>query len=308
MKHAPNTRLGGTGSRQCRFAGPAVRAGGTAGAVTSVLLLFGCGDRGAPVSPMTGDVDGNATVAFTLDASEVSESVGAVTLSVRLAAPGSIDLTVPISFAGTATQGVDYAAADTATTILAGLTEAAVTFSIADDAFHEVAETIIVALSAPPGAALGSPSVQTVTIVDDDSEPAVSFAAAAPSVGEDAGQIALGVVLSAMSETETTVRYTVSGTAAGDGVDYTLANSVVDPAEVGLSFEIRDTVGPARMRAKLLVNSCLGIKSPSRFENQDVWIRWVNAEHNDYNLTAGANAKGPRTSSRPGKRRLGCSA
>ena len=83
---------------------------------------------------------------------------------------------------------------------------------------------MIVTLSSPSNATLGSDSVHTFTITDNDSAPVVDFNSTSSSGAESTSSSALTVDLSAASGQDVTVDYAVTGTATGSGTDYTLAN------------------------------------------------------------------------------------
>ena len=78
---------------------------------------------------------------------------------------------------GTATgAGTDYTLADGTLTISAGSTAEILTIaSIVDDAIDESDETVVVTLSSPSNATLGSDSIHTYTITDNDSTPEIDF-------------------------------------------------------------------------------------------------------------------------------------
>ena len=98
---------------------------------------------------------------------------------------------------------------------------------IVNDALDEVNETVIVTLSNPSNATLGSDSVHTYTITDNDNAPVVDFNSTSSSGAESTSSKALTVDLSAASGQNVTVDYTVTGTATGSGTDYTLANGTL---------------------------------------------------------------------------------
>ena len=89
---------------------------------------------------------------------------------------------------------------------------------------NEANETVIVTLSSPSNATLGSDDVHTYTITDDDSKPTVDFNTISSNGAESVSSKAITVDLSAVSSENVTVNYSVTGTAAGSGTDYTLAN------------------------------------------------------------------------------------
>jgi hypothetical protein len=77
-------------------------------------------------------------------------------------------LTVKYTVGGTAAAGSDYKALVGSVTIPAGATTATVVVSPVNDTLKEGAETVVVKLIAGPGYTVGSPSVATVTIADND--------------------------------------------------------------------------------------------------------------------------------------------
>ena len=91
----------------------------------------------------------------------------------------------------------------------------------------EANETVIVTLSSPSNATLGSDDAHTYTITDNDSAPVVDFNATSSSGAESASSAGLTVDLSAVSGQNVTVDYAVTGTATGSGTDYTLANGTL---------------------------------------------------------------------------------
>ena len=135
---------------------------------------------------------------------------------------------------GTATgSGTDYTLANGTLTISAGNTTGTITIAgIVDDGAAESNETVIVTLSNPSNATLGSDDVHTYTIVDNDtaadnSIPTVDFNSASSSGSESASSAAITVDLSSSHSTDVTVNFSVTGTATGSGTDYTLANGTL---------------------------------------------------------------------------------
>ena len=108
-------------------------------------------------------------------------------------------------------------------TISPGSTTGALTIgSISDDNLDEVNETVIVTLSNPSNATLGSDDVHTYTIIDNDDPPAIDFNTTSSTGAESVTSKAITVDLSEVSSKDITVDYTVTGTATGGGTDYTL--------------------------------------------------------------------------------------
>jgi hypothetical protein len=94
--------------------------------------------------------------------------------------------TVGYALAGvTATAGADFVATGGTLTFGPGITSRVISVPIVADTLNEPAETFTVTLSGPSaGAVLGTPSVATVTITDDDPAGAVQFAASQYAVTE----------------------------------------------------------------------------------------------------------------------------
>jgi len=179
---------------------------------------------------------GNLLVAFASASSSGAESLTPADLEVTLSAASELTVTVDYQVSGgTATgdlntgSGIDYTLADGTLTFAPRDTSKSISVNILNDGLAEANETIVVTLSNPSNATLGSLTVHTYTILDNDGTPAVAFASASSSGAESITPANLKVTLSAAAELTVTVDYRVSGgTATGDlntgsGIDYTLA-------------------------------------------------------------------------------------
>ena len=175
------------------------------------------------------DNDNPPVVDFNTTSSSGAESVSSKSLTVDLSAASGQDVTVNYAVTGTATgSGTDYSLANGTLTISAGATSGTIDISsIIDDSIDEANETVIVTLSSPSNATLGSDSVHTYTITDNDNPPVIDFNATSSSGAESVSSADLTVDLSAVSGQSVTVNYAVTGTATGSGTDYTLANGTL---------------------------------------------------------------------------------
>ncbi len=180
------------------------------------------------------DGTGQPAVSFASASSSAAENAGTRNVRVNLsAAAPSGGLTLGYSVTGTATAGSsnDFTIQNSGTvSVSAGATSATIPVAINDDGATESAETVILTLTDGTGYTLGSPSVHTLTITDNDSTAAqtsVSFASASSSVAEDAGTRNVRVNLSAAAPSGgLTLGYNVTGTAtAGSGNDFTIQGS-----------------------------------------------------------------------------------
>ena len=175
------------------------------------------------------DNDNPPVIDFNTTSSSEAESVSSKDLTVDLSAASGKNVTVDYAVTGTATgSGTDYTLANGTLTINAGLTSGTISISsIIDDSIDEANETIIVTLSNPSNATLGSDDAHTYTITDNDNAPVIDFNAISSSGAESVSSAGLTVDLSAVSGQNVTVDYAVTGTASGSGTDYTLANGTL---------------------------------------------------------------------------------
>ena len=134
-------------------------------------------------------IDDDPEIAFAVGkttASRGSENSTPARLTVTLANPSKQIVTVDYDVAGGSATGggVDYTLPAGRLTFRPGQTTAVITIPIVNDSSFEPDETIVVRLSNPVNAFLGSGSVATYTIVDDDkpTDPAGSTQASALAV------------------------------------------------------------------------------------------------------------------------------
>jgi Bacterial Ig-like domain/Calx-beta domain len=149
------------------------------------------------------DNDPRPAIGFALSASSVREGILdnaiEVTLSTPSAKPVAVKYAVPSGKAGgTASNGTDYLLMSGVLTFAPGETSKLIQFHVPVDALNEGGETINVELSKPTNARLLH-SKHSVTILDDDPTPPMTFATTAKGVGKAAGLIDVTVGLSAVS-------------------------------------------------------------------------------------------------------------
>lgn len=161
-----------------------------------------------------------STAYFATTAYEVNESGGPVaTVEVELSWPYSTPVTVNYATSdGTAVAPTDYTPSSGALTFDPGQTVKTFTVPILDDAIAEDSEQILLTLS---GAAVSEPSSATITILDDDPDPEISFTSGLEMVDESIGNAELTVTLSEVSGRAVTVSYASTDDTAVGGADYT---------------------------------------------------------------------------------------
>ena len=175
------------------------------------------------------------TISFAAATSSASEATSSASITITLSHSYYQTVSVSYSVAGTATGGgQDFSHTGTSVSIPAGNTSATVTISpIVDDSLAEGSETIILTLSSPVNASLGSTTAHTYTITDNDGTPSLSIADAS-TADESAVPRTLTVSLSPASSSTVTVDYALSGGTATSGTDFTFSAGT-------LSFAAGDT-------------------------------------------------------------------
>ncbi|MEM9338717.1 MAG: BspA family leucine-rich repeat surface protein, partial [Bacteroidota bacterium] len=174
--------------------------------------------------------DVTETIAFVLSSSTGDENVSSTDLEVTLNSPIAGDASVDYTVTGSATgSGTDYTLADGTFTISEGNTTGNISItSIVDDALDEPNETVIVTLSSPVNASLGTNDLHTYTIIDNDATTAtIAFDATTSNGDESVPTANLAVSLSEVSGKDVSVDYAVTGTATGSGTDYTLTDGTL---------------------------------------------------------------------------------
>ncbi len=102
-------------------------------------------------------------------ANEGSSSSETVNITVNLNRATTVDITVPITYSGTATPNTDYSELTTSLTIAAGNTSGLLNFKVIGDSTGEPDETLVLKMGTPVNAGLDSGlNTYTHTIINDD--------------------------------------------------------------------------------------------------------------------------------------------
>jgi hypothetical protein len=177
------------------------------------------------------DDSGSSTFQFSSQNYSANEGDGSA--QVTVVRSGGTQLVASVNYAtsnGNAQAGQDYTAASGTLTFNSGETSKTIFVPISDDAFVEGNETFTVTLSSPSfGAALGTPTTATVTIVDNDGGSTVQFNPTDYTVNEAAGQVVLTVTANRLGNTGTSisVNYATRNGSAVAGQDYATASGTV---------------------------------------------------------------------------------
>ena len=162
---------------------------------------------------------------FQAETGDIPEGGGPVNVVVELSSVSDFPVSVPFVLSGTAVDPDDYSVTASPVSIPAGSTTVDIVVTPVDDALVELGETVVITLGTRTNAVLGSQSVFTGTIQDNDSA-TVEFDMAASNLGEGDDAVGIQLNLSAMSTQDVMVSYTVGGTAS-DPADYTITPSPV---------------------------------------------------------------------------------
>ena len=176
------------------------------------------GDYGSVTGLVTVTVndDDAPAVSFNSQALTIEEagSTHLVQVDLSLVAPMG-GLTLGYRVTGTATSGSDFTIENSGTLSVApGATTATIPVVISDDNAPENAETVILTLTGGAGYTLGTATVHTLTITNDDGHE-VSFTAAEDRIPEGR-EHTVAVRIFPASDNLTNVSYTISGTATAE--------------------------------------------------------------------------------------------
>ncbi|MFC2165267.1 Calx-beta domain-containing protein, partial [Acidobacteriota bacterium] len=200
------------------------------GSETVVITLSSPTNATLGTTPHTFTIIDNdtTTVGFDQATSNANENAGSVNILVTLSTQSA--QTVTVNYAATGGTaiggGTDYTLASGQLSFSPGATSRNIPISVVNDTISENSETVVITLSSPTNATLGT-TPHTFTIIDND-DTTVGFSQSTSNADEDAGTVNILVTLSTQSSQEVLVDYDVTGgTASGGGTDYTLANGTL---------------------------------------------------------------------------------
>ena len=186
-----------------------------------------------------------------------------MTFTAQLSYTTDVDVVVPFTVSGTASNPLDYTITPSPVTIAAGELGATITISLVDDNSDEADETVIAIMGSPTNASPELGNTHEATIFDNDPPPTVSFLISSSTGDESATTVNLEVVLSAASAFIVTVDYAeAGGTAVIGAIDFALASGSLrfEPGETSklISLTIIDD-----LTAEPIETVRVGISNPS---------------------------------------------
>ncbi|GJM63413.1 Ig-like domain-containing protein [Persicobacter diffluens] len=204
------------------------------------------------------------TVTLATNPLVISENGGVATSTLSLTAAASSDITVALTFTGTAERDVDYNLSIPANevTIPAGQTSVTFTYTAIADNIYEGDEAVITTISNIPtgNAFIGTENATTLVIQDQSPLPVVSIAANPVSIPEDSPTPAIITVnLNPVSALEARVNLSLTGTALVNS-DYTISTTtaIIPAGSTSVDIQVQpidnDIVDGTRQLIATLVN------------------------------------------------------
>ncbi|WP_158089096.1 Ig-like domain-containing protein [Cognaticolwellia mytili] len=209
--------------------------------ITDITSVSGGSATESGSQQKTVTINDNETIpVVTLSASSNSllENAGSSTLTATLDQVTFEDVTVNLTYSGTATSGTDYGVPAGSITITAGQLTGTTTITATDDSSDEDDETIIVDIASVSGGNSienVTPQTETLTITDNDTAPtptpdpepvpvletaSVTLSVSSNTISENGGSSTVTASLDKVISKPVTVSLAYSGTASG-GNDYT---------------------------------------------------------------------------------------
>ncbi len=161
------------------------------------------------------DVPPPPELEFTSFGSSANEGDGTVNVELELSAIEASDVLFAYSLTGSAVSPDDFGGLSGSGSILAGDTTTTIAITLADDGFYEGSETLILTLDfISTNAVSGTRMQHTLTVGDNDIQPAVAFVMASSS-GLEAGlgSVIIDLVMDATSSLPVGIDYSIGGTA-----------------------------------------------------------------------------------------------
>ncbi len=175
----------------------------------------------------------------------VHESGSSTTLVFQLSNLSNDPVTIDLGTAGSATAGLDYSLSSTSLIIAAGQSTGSVTLTGLADAApsFEGSETAIITIDAVNNGTENGTQAQSVTVVDQETPPALSIALSATSMSEVSGTVTMSATITGSTATQDiVVPFTLGGTATS-GSDYTTTPGFGSTASGTITIPAGQTIG-----------------------------------------------------------------
>jgi hypothetical protein len=117
------------------------------------------------------DQDVEPEVSFTQSSQTELETAGSASVQINLSAPSAHDISIPLTYDGSAESSADYNSLITDVVIPAEVTSATFTLDILDDSIYDPDENIVISMGTPSNATLGNVSEHEIQLTDDELPP-----------------------------------------------------------------------------------------------------------------------------------------
>ena len=156
---------------------------------------------------------------FALSSETLAEdATSSITLTATATPVSGVDVTIPYTHSGTATNDEDYSVSDPEIVIHAGSESASITISAINDTDVEVIETIVFELGALTN---GTTDTTDITLnLESEDDPEVSSIVAAPTSFVEGTSTTVTATISTAASRDLDIPLTLSGTAVSE-LDYT---------------------------------------------------------------------------------------
>jgi len=121
------------------------------------------------------DNDTGPTISWSPASASVSDNSGSIQLTASLSMDSGLPASIDYTVSGTATNGTDFNLADGMLSNAEGLTINNLIINLTDDSIDENLETVVVQMVTYTNTSSGISTKYTLTIIDDDDPPTISF-------------------------------------------------------------------------------------------------------------------------------------
>ncbi|ETR66242.1 MAG: hypothetical protein OMM_13060, partial [Candidatus Magnetoglobus multicellularis str. Araruama] len=157
------------------------------------------------------DNDTGPTISWLPDSVSVLENSGSIQLTASLSVVSGLPASIDYTVSGTATNGTDFTLSDGMLSIAAGLTSNNLIINLTDDSIDENPETVVIHMVTYTNTSGGISTEYTLTIIDDDDPPIISFSPISKSSSESVTLVTITTTLSSVSEKILSADYSVTG-------------------------------------------------------------------------------------------------
>jgi hypothetical protein len=185
--------------------------------------------------------DDKPTVNWSMSSQSISESSGTVTITATMdQSYPSTDVVIPYSVSGTASADSDFSSPSGSLTIPAGTLSKSLTISITDDTTTcETDETIILTITQPDDAHLGTTIAHTITITAND--PTINWRDSMTNSATEGDSLIVYADLCVPIDESVSITYSVSGTVSSGDHNLTDSTLTVDAGASSISMTLQIT-------------------------------------------------------------------